>query len=217
MSSDGAVLETLVNKKTNHFIVRLRTESGPWMGYDSINQWQLYDQIVEMEHARGRVVTTGLGIGLLQTYLVQKPEVDEVVVYESSQGVINIFNLLKSKSDIDFSKLKIVNRDANSMKDEVCDCLFLDHYELEPFRDIADNVSQISKNNTYNTLWFWPAIQVYIKTYGKKLNCESFSRFVSLVESQHNIKGLFNNLDNTTLEYIKHLSTLYELQKEKKK
>jgi len=58
--------------------------------------------------AKGRVLVNGLGIGVLLKALLEKPEVEEIIVIEKSQDVIN---LVASSYSYD-SRVKIIHADA---------------------------------------------------------------------------------------------------------
>jgi len=65
---------------------------------------EMFLQYTMLEKAKGRVLTSGLGLGMFATMAAQKPEVTEVVAVEISRDVINLCTP-KSK------KIKIVNAD----------------------------------------------------------------------------------------------------------
>lgn len=95
--------------------------SGIWMA----TSWQCIAELLsQIEPAYGRVLCTGLGMGLVPLLIADKDEVDSVVVIECDDRVIELF----MAQGFDLSKIEIVQGDATTHRDERFDCLMLDHY-----------------------------------------------------------------------------------------
>lgn len=144
---------------------------------------------IELKHffldinlSEGKVVTTGLGFGLLQTTLCQKQEVSEIIVYEKHEEIIDIFLSFVKESNFDISKLKIINKDASECINDKCDWLCMDHFELAQQMDweIIDQVREINNNSLARNVMFWPFYYVYEEFCFKKrlsFNNDSYSLF----------------------------------------
>ncbi|MGL4772686.1 MAG: hypothetical protein ACRC2K_03885 [Clostridium sp.] len=77
--------------------------------------------------AEGRVGIVGLGLGYVVQELVKKDEVKEIVVYEISKDVIELYN----RNFKENSKIKILNEDALAAQKEVFDWFYVDIYEYK--------------------------------------------------------------------------------------
>ena len=99
----------------------MNVEDTIWMTTEWICVSELLSQI---ELARGKVLCTGLGLGIVPLLVANKPEVSEVHVLEYDRNVLNLFNI----QGFDTSKLKIIQADAMSYSDGPFDSILLDHY-----------------------------------------------------------------------------------------
>lgn len=133
-----------------------------WMGYDVQKKWQSKEFELELYFGHGVCITTGLGLGIIQTLFCQSDKVSKIIVYEKHEEIIDIFYKIIEKNNFDISKLKIINQDADTLYGESCDCLFLDHFEGESELDIITRVGNIEKNNYTNLTWYWPAAWHYL-------------------------------------------------------
>ena len=104
--------------------------------------------------AYGHCVLSGLGLGILPALLLHKPEVKSITVYEISEDVIKLNKIV---GFVDLNKITVVNKPIEEAKDIKCDCLLLDHYELQSEKYILDNVNTIANNINYDKIWFWKA------------------------------------------------------------
>lgn len=113
--------------------------------------------------AYGDVLITGLGFGMLATWLAAKPEVTSVTVLEFSQEVIDLFASSNPATD----KITIELGDAKTYAtNNKFDCIFLDHFPDHSDKPIYEEVLSISKNiPNHNVLWFWSLEQWYLKNY----------------------------------------------------
>jgi len=186
-----------------------------WMGYNLENKenkendwqahWQAREFFIELELAYGKCVTSGLGLGVIQTLLAEKDNVTEVIVYEKNPDVIEMFKILAEKSNIDTSKIVIINEDANNIKNITCDCLFLDHFEYEPFSEIEETVKRIASQNTINIVWFWPAWRVfslYCIDTNKEINENSFLEWTSTLNISKFPNQIPSHLFDNLIEFI---------------
>ena len=106
-------------------------------------------------------------------------------------------------------KITIKNQDANEIKNEVCDCLFLDHFESDPETYIQAMVRKISDNNQFKTLWYWPAGNHFLKFLAKnglEISQSSYNRWKEYIE----IRNLPDKLDDKTFLYFQELKRIYQ-------
>ena len=122
--------------------------------------------------AYGDVLITGLGFGLLASWLVDKPEVKSITIIEQSQDVIDLFFENNSLPD----SVKIIVADANTYSTNVhYDCLLLDHYKDGAKEKVNyQTLQKIAVNIPHDILWFWSIEFLYLKDIhqisNKKLN-----------------------------------------------
>ena len=113
--------------------------------------------------AYGDILITGLGFGMLATWLAAKPGVTSVKVIEFSQEVIDLFT---SSNPID-DKITIELGDAKTYTtNDKFDCIFLDHFPDHSDKPIYEEILEISKNiPNHNVLWFWSLEKWYLQDY----------------------------------------------------
>jgi hypothetical protein len=85
--------------------------------------------------AKGRVGIAGLGLGYIVQEISKKDEVYEIVVYEISQDVIDIYNSNFKNNE----KIKIIYGDAFKAKGEKFDFFFSDIYEYKLSLNVVED------------------------------------------------------------------------------
>lgn len=114
-----------------------------WMCTD----WQAIAELLcQIELAKGRVLVTGLGLGLVALLVANKPEVSEVIVLENDKNVLSLFYT----QGFDLSKIKIIEADAMTYTDDRFDTILLDHYNYigeEPILGVK-HASEVIRKNT---------------------------------------------------------------------
>lgn len=98
-----------------------------------------------IEHARGKVVTFGLGLGYYAYMVHRKPEVESITVVELSPDVIKLFreNILPFFEYPE--KVKIANADAFEYAEEVMPKEGFDVAFVDTWRDAGDGVPMYKK------------------------------------------------------------------------
>lgn len=110
---------------------------------------QGYFEIIK--NAKGRVGVVGLGLGYLVQELAKKKEVTEVVVYEISKEVIELYkNNFKDKS-----KIKIFMQDAYKAKRENFDFFFVDIYNEKLTEKCAEDYKIFTEMHEIEEYSFW--------------------------------------------------------------
>jgi len=198
---------TLVhNEQKSSF--RLSEKRHGWMGYNYDTHWQAKEFYFELQLAKGVCITTGLGLGVLQTNLCLNDNVSKVIVYEKSNDVADIFYKTIEKNNFDISKIEIRIGDANSIANEKCDCLFPDHFNNEPEEHIIRVVKELSENNQADVVWYWPAGKHLLNFLTSKklvVNNDSYDEW----KKYTGITNLPNITDDTVFAYFKELVNLY--------
>lgn len=172
-----------------------------YMAYDTKHEHEKHEIKAHVDLAYGNVIATGLGFGIRERLLLQKPSVKSLTVVELNSSVIDYHNMLNESWFRD-PKLTIVNEDALEFKGE-CDCLLIDHFE-DPFTNTKTEgwLAQceiIQAHIKSNITWIWPLEMMIAISYKPPLI------------TYNNIKQNFNlQLPDITeeqlLEYIKNFS-----------
>jgi hypothetical protein len=157
-------IEIIFNEKENSYT--LYENKNKWMifstskDYDSVKEF--YSQY---NQAYGDVLITGLGFGIVASWLLQKKSVKSVTVIESSKEIIELF---KQSNPILYKKIKIINKNASQYTtSKKYDCLFLDHYEDENFDWRLNDMNTVMKNIPHDIFWSWSIEEIYTwKEYG---------------------------------------------------
>jgi hypothetical protein len=163
-------------------VFKLTHNNLQWMYINTTTKAELNQFFVEYSLAEGRVVTTGLGLGLLQTNLAKKSNVKEIIVFEKNPEVITMFNYFAKKSNFDCSKIVIINADASEASTVKCDWLLMDHFECVHQLDweILNHVREIEHQCSASHIFFWPLPHLFSKYCRFKrlsLNSTSYASF----------------------------------------
>ena len=102
--------------------------------------------------ARGHTLTTGLGLGIRENWLLNKKEVTKLTILEKNLKLIDYHK--EHNPDL-FEYAEVIHVDANEYVGE-CDVLLMDHYEEEPIEEMAEMSSKVAKNIKCEVCWFWP-------------------------------------------------------------
>lgn len=115
---------------------------GIWMG----TSWACIAELLsQVDAARGRVLCTGLGLGLVPMLAAMKDDVDSVTVIENDPDVIALFD----RQGFVVPKLSIVLGDADTHADGPYDAVLLDHYNgyaVMGAREIAAAAAKVLRN-----------------------------------------------------------------------
>jgi hypothetical protein len=129
----------LISKKTNWI-------DNVWF----CTSWpSIADLLSQYEYATGRVLCTGLGLGILPLLVQSKAEVSEVVVLENDPAVLELFYMQK----FSIPKLKIIECDAESYTDsESFSTILPDHYNELPKDELTSLMRSVNviRHNTYS-------------------------------------------------------------------
>lgn len=153
--------EFKVSQIRNLFSLRKGKDQLMQLNVKSLREYK--EQYACYDLAYGDVLLTGLGFGMLATWLAAKPEVISVKVVEFSQEVIDMFTNANTVS----KKITIELADAKTYStNDKFDCIFLDHFPDHSDEPIYEEVLTISKNiPNHNVLWFWSLEKWYLENY----------------------------------------------------
>lgn len=136
---DGYLYEKEGEIKTE--IPELIGEERIWM---RISPKEIQGSYEFIKITSGRVGIAGLGLGYVVQEISKKDEVKEIVVYEISQDVIDLYN----NNFKDNKKIKIIHGDAFKAKGEKFDFFFSDIYEYKLSLKVVEDY--IKLNNIHN-------------------------------------------------------------------
>lgn len=129
----------------------LFVDGEQWMFVNTKTNVELREFYSSYDLAEGNVLLSGFGFGILPQWIASKESVKSVTVVESSQEVIDLFNINNTLNP----KIKIVISDIRQYQDDNSyDWAILDHYELER-TPTKEDLDSLSKNLRFNNLWFW--------------------------------------------------------------
>ena len=150
-----------ITKEGNEFFLRKNEAQLMQLNVKSLREYK--EQYACYDLAYGDVLITGLGFGMLATWLATKPEVTSIKVIEFHQEVIDLFTSTNTVDD----KITIELGDAkNYATNDKFDCVFLDHFPDHSSEPIYQEVLTISKNiPNHNVLWFWSLEKWYLQDY----------------------------------------------------
>jgi hypothetical protein len=208
-------IEIIFNKNNKSYT--LYQNNNKWMIFSTSKE---YDSVKEFypqyDMAHGNVLITGLGFGIVASWLLQKETVKSVTVIELSKEIIGIFK--KNNPEI-YNKLIIINDDASKyITDKKYDCLFLDHYEDQDFEWRINDMNLVMKNIPHDIFWSWSIEEIYThkeyKFYRKHINYDKeykqlfynnydFSKkWSNFIKNNFNKHSSFNVLEDKLNEYI---------------
>ena len=94
-----------------------------------------------IKKAKGRVGVVGLGLGYLVQELSKKEEVEEIVVYEISKDVIELYN----RNFEENPKIRIIFGDAFKAKGERFNFFFADIYEYKLSKQVVHDYEKLTQ------------------------------------------------------------------------
>ena len=101
--------------------------------------------------AYGRVGIVGLGLGYVAQEMAKKDKVTEVIVYEISSEVIELYK----KNFKENKKIKIINCDAFKAKSEKFDFFYCDIYEYKLSMKVVEDYKKFNELHEIEEYSFW--------------------------------------------------------------
>lgn len=98
---------------------------GPAQVWMSLTPQEIESQYMPIALATGRVGIGGLGLGYAARRILSKPDVDEVVVYETNPDVIALYERNFPKAE---PRLRIVRQDVGTVRGESFELFYNDVY-----------------------------------------------------------------------------------------
>lgn len=119
-----------------------------WM---SVTPMEIDSHWMPIQLAKGRVCVGGLGLGYYIQNIVDKQDVKEIIVYETNQDIIDLYN-----ENFEYNnKIKIINENILKVENEQFDFMYVDIYPIL-FDELAiDHMEILMENNDIKTYFFW--------------------------------------------------------------
>jgi hypothetical protein len=189
-----------IKKNGNLYILLVSGEQ--WFLYREDYHDTAYEVFSHYDLAYGHVICTGMGLGVRENWLINNPKVTKVTVIERSQDLINYHYEINSPF-ITSPKVEIFKGDARKYKGK-CDVLLLDHYELESWEEMLQDVYKCQQNIECDLMWFWPLekiVTIYRKYYTDNIapyNLLTKHQTYQLIKENYKLNKL-PNIDESTL------------------
>lgn len=119
-----------------------------WM---SLTPMEIESHYMPIKLAKGRVGVAGLGLGYYVQRILDKEEVDEVIVYEIDQNIINFYY----QNFGGHEKLTILKKDVRELKDEKFDFFYADIYPNQLADEAIPDMALLTKNNDIKVYHYW--------------------------------------------------------------
>lgn len=110
-----------------------------------------------IKRARGKVGVIGLGLGYFTEEVLKKDDVTEVVVYEISQEIIDLYKNNFGEN----SKLRIVQGDGFKAEGEEFDFFFVDIYQYNISLDVVEHYELLNNLHKIEEYSFW-AVEYFL-------------------------------------------------------
>ena len=148
-NNDGCKVDYIPKIRT----YRMYVNGTEWMSYGTESCDQAYEVFSHWDQAQGHCICTGLGFGIRENWILNKPGVTKVTVIERNKQVIDYLRFINPQF---FDHVEVINTDVYEYKGK-CDTLLLDHYEDEAANDylLLQNMSEILKNVECDRMWMW--------------------------------------------------------------
>lgn len=143
---DGYLYKNLEEKQLE--VIELKEEDKIWM---RISPHEIQGSFEAIEWAHGKVGVVGLGLGYFVEEILKKDSVTEVIVYEVSKDIIELYknNFRLNK------KLKVINEDAFQSNKEYFDCFYVDIYQYQLTEQVANDYIHFNNIHNIEEYSFW--------------------------------------------------------------
>lgn len=142
-SIDGlkGIVQGYLYQQEDEYDVNILELHGPNHIWMRLTPLEIQASYFAIKMAKGRVGVVGLGLGYVVEEMAKKSEVKEVIVYEISQEVIDLYysNFMENP------KIKIVCCDALKAESKKFDFFYVDIYEYKLTSKIVDDYKKFNE------------------------------------------------------------------------
>lgn len=104
-----------------------------------------------IKFAKGKVGVVGLGLGYVVQEMAKNSRVNEIIVYEISKEIIDVYN----RNFKENPKIKIINKDAYKAEREKFDFFFVDIYGYELTNKVVKDYEKFNTLHEIEEYSFW--------------------------------------------------------------
>ena len=142
-SIDGlkGIVQGYLYQQEDEYDVNILELHGPNHIWMRLTPLEIQASYFAIKMAKGRVGVVGLGLGYVVEEMAKKSEVKEVIVYEISQEVIDLYYSNFTEN----SKIKIVCCDALKAESKKFDFFYVDIYEYKLTSKIVDDYKKFNE------------------------------------------------------------------------
>ncbi|WP_252232029.1 methyltransferase domain-containing protein [Clostridium sp. ZBS15] len=150
-SSKGIKLQGYMYENTEEYdlpIIQLLKDDKSLM---RITPKEIESSYQAIKFAKGKVGIVGLGLGYVVDKIAKKTKVNQVIVYEISEEVIEMYK----KNFGENKKVKIIHGDAFKAKPEKFDFFYVDIYEYKLELKVVEDYNTFNKLHEIEEYSFW--------------------------------------------------------------
>ena len=142
-SIDGlkGITQGYLYKKEDEYDIEILELHGPNHIWMRLTPLEIQASYFAIRMARGKVGVVGLGLGYVIEEMAKKPEVEEIVVYEISQEVIDLYYNNFPKNP----KIKVVCCNAFEVESRKFDFFYADIYEYKITSQIVEDYKRFNE------------------------------------------------------------------------
>lgn len=142
-SIDGlkGIVQGYLYEKEDEYDIEILELHGPRHIWMRLTPLEIQASYFAISMARGKVGVVGLGLGYVVEEMAKKPEVEEILVYEISQEVIDLYYNNFPKNP----KIKIVCCNAFETESRKFDFFYVDIYEYKITSQIVDDYKRFNE------------------------------------------------------------------------
>lgn len=142
-SIDGlkGIVQGYLYKKEDEYDIEILELHGPSHIWMRLTPLEIQASYFAIRMAKGKVGVVGLGLGYVIEEMAKKPEVEEIVVYEISQEVIDLYY----NNFPENSKIKVVCCNAFEAESRKFDFFYADIYEYKITSQIVEDYKRFNE------------------------------------------------------------------------
>ena len=143
---DGYTIENYI--KENIKIIELKRNDELLM---RISPHEVQGSYEAIKWVYGKVGVVGLGLGYFLQEILEKDNVEEIIVYEIDEKIINLYkqNFKQNK------KVRIIKGDAFEANRENFDCFYVDIYNYKLSENVVEDYIKLNEIHNINEYSFW--------------------------------------------------------------
>lgn len=147
----NGIIQGYLYKKEDQYDIEILELHGPQHIWMRLTPLEIQASYFAIKMAKGKVGVVGLGLGYVVEEMAKKPEVEEVVVYEISKDVIDLYYSNFPKNN----KIKVIYGDAFEAESREFDFFYADIYEYKITSQIVKDYKKFNEVHTIEEYSFF--------------------------------------------------------------